>query len=193
MHGLPPTTIMPCHAMPSHAVPSHANTCCQDWSVDGTVLQSNDASSEIIWWNADTGRQIRSSVDTVEADTVWDTWTCHLGFQVMGIWWVWCSGRCSGCERCGCSGCGRCGVVGGCDGCDGRIRIRILLVQTPACCDASASASGDPVAGCWSSESHKNVQSDRLFCPQHAHTCTNARTHARILHMYPVPFTLSTH
>lgn len=55
-----------------------------DWSVDGTVLQSNDASSEIIWWSADTGRQICSSADTVEADTAWHTWTCCLGFQGPG-------------------------------------------------------------------------------------------------------------
>ena len=26
------------------------------------------------------------AADTVEADTQWETWTCALGFQVMGIW-----------------------------------------------------------------------------------------------------------
>jgi WD40 repeat protein len=57
-----------------------------DWSTDSSTLQSNDGSYEIVYWNADTGRQIRSSVDTVEADTDWATWTCVLGFPAMGVW-----------------------------------------------------------------------------------------------------------
>jgi WD40 repeat protein len=65
----------------------HSNAVLHlDWSSDSTVLQSNCAGYEILYWIADTGRQIRSSVDTVEADTDWATWTCVLGFPVMGVW-----------------------------------------------------------------------------------------------------------
>ena len=77
-----------------------------DWSLDSAVLQSNCVGGEIIYWNvsrhggsggsvADSvacpgesqpGTAIRSTTDTVEADTKWATWTCTLGFPVMGIW-----------------------------------------------------------------------------------------------------------
>lgn len=57
-----------------------------DWSRDSRVLQSNCGAYEIIYWNARTGKAIMSSTDSVEADTRWATWTCVLGFPVMGIW-----------------------------------------------------------------------------------------------------------
>jgi len=57
-----------------------------DWSKDSKVIQSNCGAYEIIYWDAETGRPILSSTDTVEADTDWATWTCVLGFPVMGVW-----------------------------------------------------------------------------------------------------------
>jgi hypothetical protein len=52
-----------------------------DWSVDGTVIQSNDAAYEMLYWRVD-GKQ-----ETVnQRDTPWATWTCTLGFNVMGMW-----------------------------------------------------------------------------------------------------------
>tara|TARA_B100000780_G_C21121217_1_gene454213 strand:- start:388 stop:3804 length:3417 start_codon:yes stop_codon:yes gene_type:complete len=57
-----------------------------DWSVDSRVIQSNCGAYEIIYWDAESGKPILSSTDTVEADTDWATWTCVLGFPVMGVW-----------------------------------------------------------------------------------------------------------
>ena len=57
-----------------------------DWSKDSKVLQSNCGAYEIIYWDARRGKPIMSSRDSVEADTKWSTWTCVLGFPVMGIW-----------------------------------------------------------------------------------------------------------
>jgi len=57
-----------------------------DWSKDSSVIQSNDGAYEILYWDVKNGRQIRSTMDTMEADTDWQTWTCVLGFPVMGIW-----------------------------------------------------------------------------------------------------------
>jgi len=53
-----------------------------DWSTDGSVLQSNCAAREILYWNARTGKQMPGSC----RDTKWSGWTCLYGFPVMGIW-----------------------------------------------------------------------------------------------------------
>lgn len=53
-----------------------------DWSVDGRVLQSNCGAYELLYFEAATGKQIRQN----QRDTQWATWTCTLGFPVMGIW-----------------------------------------------------------------------------------------------------------
>ena len=53
-----------------------------DWSADSKVLQSNCGAYEIIYWRASDGKPLRSTYDTVEADTDWDTFTCVLGFPV---------------------------------------------------------------------------------------------------------------
>lgn len=49
-------------------------------------FQSNCGGYESILWDAGSGKIIRSVRDTTDADTAWHTWTCILGFPVMGIW-----------------------------------------------------------------------------------------------------------
>ncbi len=53
------------------------------------------------YWDVARGQPHASTGDLVERDTDWHTWTCILGFPVMGIWWVavfggacrgWCGG-----------------------------------------------------------------------------------------------------
>mmetsp|Transcript_26633 Transcript_26633/g.71496 ORF Transcript_26633/g.71496 Transcript_26633/m.71496 type:complete len:711 (+) Transcript_26633:1576-3708(+) len=56
-----------------------------DWSLDSAVIQSNCAACELLYWDADKGKQVQSD-PAIEADGQWDTWTCSLGFPVMGIW-----------------------------------------------------------------------------------------------------------
>ncbi|GMH32772.1 hypothetical protein BSKO_00606 [Bryopsis sp. KO-2023] len=46
------------------------------------ILQSNDTSREILFWDPQTGKQITAN----QRDASWNTWTCTLGFDVMGIW-----------------------------------------------------------------------------------------------------------
>lgn len=55
-----------------------------DWSEDCSIVQTNSGSNEIVYFSVSTGKQIRAKADDV-ADVVWDTWTCPLGFPVMGI------------------------------------------------------------------------------------------------------------
>ncbi|GMH77156.1 hypothetical protein TL16_g07308 [Triparma laevis f. inornata] len=57
-----------------------------DWSSDSRIIQSNCGAYEILYWDVKNLRQIRSTQDSLEADTDWKTWTCVLGFSVMGIW-----------------------------------------------------------------------------------------------------------
>ncbi len=57
-----------------------------DWSRDSQILQSNCGAYEIIYWDMPSGAPLRSTLDKVEADTDWYSWTCVLGFSVMGIW-----------------------------------------------------------------------------------------------------------
>ncbi|GLC44364.1 hypothetical protein PLESTF_000049800 [Pleodorina starrii] len=53
-----------------------------DWSIDGRVVQSNCGAYELLYFEAATGKQIRQN----QRDAQWTTWTCALGFPVMGIW-----------------------------------------------------------------------------------------------------------
>ena len=55
-----------------------------DFSRDGTVLQSNDAAHEILYWATDTGKQITNAYGL--RDKTWETFTCVLGWPVLGIW-----------------------------------------------------------------------------------------------------------
>jgi WD40 repeat protein len=56
-----------------------------DWSVDGMIIQSNCGAYEINYWESSTGKQIRRTNDSIESDTDWASFTCTLGFPVMGI------------------------------------------------------------------------------------------------------------
>lgn len=63
-----------------------------DWSyavVDGPIhlhgryiLQSNDTSRDVLHWDGLTGKKITSN----QRDCMWSTFTCTLGFPVLGIW-----------------------------------------------------------------------------------------------------------
>jgi len=51
-----------------------------DWSSDSKYIQSNCGAYETLCWNAGTGRSITS------CDAEWKTFTCILGYPVMGVW-----------------------------------------------------------------------------------------------------------
>jgi WD40 repeat protein len=57
-----------------------------DWSIDNRLIQSTCGGYELLYWDVRTGKQLLSTTDALEADTVWHTDTCVLGFHVMGIW-----------------------------------------------------------------------------------------------------------
>ena len=48
-----------------------------DFSRDATMLQSNDAAHEILYWDAETGKQITNAHGM--RDVPWASWTCVLG------------------------------------------------------------------------------------------------------------------
>jgi len=52
-----------------------------DWSADSSLIQSNCGAYDVLYWDS-SGRRVTAS----QRDTEWDTWTCVLGFPVMGIW-----------------------------------------------------------------------------------------------------------
>ena len=47
-----------------------------------TIIQSNCNSREILYFNPANGHQLAVN----QRDAKWDTWTCSMGFSVMGIW-----------------------------------------------------------------------------------------------------------
>jgi len=53
-----------------------------DWASDSSCIQSNSAAYEILYHNPKTGKKVLET----QRDTKWDSWTCVLGFPVMGIW-----------------------------------------------------------------------------------------------------------
>ena len=53
-----------------------------DWRADSKLLQANCAAYEVLYWDPRTGKQITANQRNAE----WHTWTCSLGFPVMGIW-----------------------------------------------------------------------------------------------------------
>lgn len=61
----------------------HSATVLQmDFSADGLVLQTNCNAYECLHWDVATGRQLAQN----QRDRRFATWTCRLGFPVMGIW-----------------------------------------------------------------------------------------------------------
>merc|ERR1711871_480849 len=55
-----------------------------DFSSDDRYLQSNCGAYELLFWDLDKGKQIKSSSSL--RDTAWDTWTCTIGWPGQGIW-----------------------------------------------------------------------------------------------------------
>jgi microtubule-associated protein-like 6 len=61
----------------------HSSTVRQlDWSVDDTVLQSSCQAYELLYWDGLRAEQLRSD----QRDRAWQTWSCTVGWPVMGIW-----------------------------------------------------------------------------------------------------------
>lgn len=55
-----------------------------DWSADSRYLQSNCGSYESLVWDAVNGKIV--SLTSLTRDIEWQTFTCVLGFDAMGIW-----------------------------------------------------------------------------------------------------------
>lgn len=55
-----------------------------DWTLDGSCLQSTDGAYEILYWEAQTWKQHLRPTEL--SDTPYHSWTCVLGWPVMGIW-----------------------------------------------------------------------------------------------------------
>jgi microtubule-associated protein-like 1/2 len=55
-----------------------------DWSKDSQFLQSNSGDYELLYWEAEGCRQVTQSSSL--RDVEWDTQTCTLGFNVLGVW-----------------------------------------------------------------------------------------------------------
>ncbi|KDO20459.1 hypothetical protein SPRG_14331 [Saprolegnia parasitica CBS 223.65] len=55
-----------------------------DFSSDASYLQSNCGAYDLLFWQADKGKQVTSA--NALRDVKWATWTCTLGWPVQGIW-----------------------------------------------------------------------------------------------------------
>jgi len=68
-----------------HVCRGHSAAVCHlDFNQEGRVLQTNDVSKEILYWDATAGKQISNAFRL--RDERWATWTCPLGWPVQGIW-----------------------------------------------------------------------------------------------------------
>ncbi|KYQ90933.1 hypothetical protein DLAC_07809 [Tieghemostelium lacteum] len=63
---------------------SSAHIAFLDYSADSKTLQTNSGAYEILYWDVQSGDQIKSASQV--KDYVWFTWTCLLGYYVKGIW-----------------------------------------------------------------------------------------------------------
>eukprot|EP01050_Picozoa_sp_SAG11_P012355 SAG11_NODE_1367_length_5098_cov_4.225445_7_plen_299_part_00 len=52
-----------------------------DWDTESECIVANDAAYEVLFWRVDGRQQVVN-----QRDTKWATWTCTLGFWVMGMW-----------------------------------------------------------------------------------------------------------
>ncbi len=58
-----------------------------DWSVDNRSLRSSCGAHELLFWDVAEGCQrLSSASDCTEGDIEWATESCHLGFNIMGMW-----------------------------------------------------------------------------------------------------------
>jgi WD40 repeat protein/Ca2+-binding EF-hand superfamily protein len=55
-----------------------------DWSQDSSYLHSNCGAYELLFWDANSGKQITSGASALK-DEDWATWSCVLGWPVQGI------------------------------------------------------------------------------------------------------------
>lgn len=56
-----------------------------DYSEDSKVIQFNNTSYEILWFDSDTGKQLTHGASQ-NKDEKWATWTLIIGWPVQGIW-----------------------------------------------------------------------------------------------------------
>lgn len=56
-----------------------------DWSCDSAYLHTNCGAYELLFWDVNSGKQMKSGATALK-DEVWDTWTAKLGWHVQGIY-----------------------------------------------------------------------------------------------------------
>jgi WD40 repeat protein len=56
-----------------------------DWSEDSSILQSNDTSNQLLYYLVKEGRHEPNGLQLYR-NTNWKTWTCLVGWPVLGIW-----------------------------------------------------------------------------------------------------------
>jgi WD40 repeat protein len=56
-----------------------------DWSTDSQYLHSNCGAYELLFWNANNGKQLKSGATSLR-DEVWATWTAKLGWPAQGVY-----------------------------------------------------------------------------------------------------------
>eukprot|EP00698_Gefionella_okellyi_P011914 TRINITY_DN3177_c0_g1_i1.p1 TRINITY_DN3177_c0_g1~~TRINITY_DN3177_c0_g1_i1.p1 ORF type:complete len:1137 (-),score=303.33 TRINITY_DN3177_c0_g1_i1:786-4136(-) len=55
-----------------------------DWSANSGMIQTNSTGYEMLYWDAKSGKGI--TFHAPARDEEWETWTCVLGWPVIGIW-----------------------------------------------------------------------------------------------------------